>query len=89
MKATYVEINGEGREIFKNPITDDGIKKSAMGLLKVVNDADGVYRLLDRVSIEEAEGGELIEIYKDGNFNNITTLTEIRERLSKSINQIN
>ena len=27
MKATYVEVNGEGREIFKNPITDNGVKK--------------------------------------------------------------
>jgi nicotinamide phosphoribosyltransferase len=25
MKATYVEVNGEGREIFKDPITDDGV----------------------------------------------------------------
>ena len=29
MKATYVEVNGEGRKIFKKPITDDGTKISA------------------------------------------------------------
>ncbi len=36
MKATYAEINGESRPITKDPITDDGTKKSHSGLLKVV-----------------------------------------------------
>ena len=35
MKATYGEVDGEGREIFKDPITDDGTKKSARGLVKI------------------------------------------------------
>jgi nicotinamide phosphoribosyltransferase len=37
MKATYCEVNGEAREIFKDPITDDGTKRSAKGLLQVFN----------------------------------------------------
>lgn len=37
MKATYVEIDGVGRNITKNPITDSGVKKSAKGLLAIVN----------------------------------------------------
>jgi nicotinamide phosphoribosyltransferase len=37
MKATYAKINGQGVNIFKDPITDDGTKKSAKGLLKVVS----------------------------------------------------
>jgi nicotinamide phosphoribosyltransferase len=36
MKATYIEANGESIEIFKDPKTDDGQKKSARGLLRVV-----------------------------------------------------
>jgi nicotinamide phosphoribosyltransferase len=36
MKATYGEVNGESIEIFKDPKTDSGTKKSAKGLLKVV-----------------------------------------------------
>lgn len=35
MKATYVEANGKSYDIFKDPITDDGTKKSAKGLLAV------------------------------------------------------
>ena len=81
MKATYVEINGEGREIFKDPITGDGTKKSATGLLKVDKDENGNIVLYDKVSWEEENGGLLKTIYKDGEFTNTTTLTEIRKRL--------
>jgi nicotinic acid phosphoribosyltransferase len=52
MKATYVEVNGEGREIFKDPITDDGTKKSATGLLHVTKNENG-YMLVDKVSSED------------------------------------
>jgi len=94
MKATYVEvlkpIEGkskeewifEGREIFKDPITDDGTKKSATGLLRVTT-GEGGYKLVDRQTWEEEQTGELKPIYEDGIFYNLTTLTEIRERLKK------
>jgi nicotinamide phosphoribosyltransferase len=98
MKATYVELEvpkfGElvdqnlnteivGREIFKDPITDDGTKKSATGLLSVSRDAFGVISLNDKVSWELEGKGLLHTIYKDGEFQNQTTLTQIRERLKK------
>ncbi|MEX6626217.1 nicotinate phosphoribosyltransferase [Tenacibaculum salmonis] len=85
MKATSVVVNGERREIFKDPITDDGIKKSAKGLVKVVIE-NGEYNLIDQVSEVEEKEGELKEIYKDGKFYNITTLNEIRERINQNIN---
>jgi nicotinamide phosphoribosyltransferase len=85
MKATYVEVDGEGREIFKDPITDDGMKKSATGLLQVyrLKGAHGVsnYILKDKVSWEEEGEGLLKTIYKDGEFHNLTTLTGIRKKL--------
>jgi nicotinamide phosphoribosyltransferase len=84
MKATYVEVNGEGREIFKDPITDDGIKKSARGLLRVEElvGAHGRGLLLkDAVSWEDEQGGLLQTIYEDGTFYNKITLTEIRKKL--------
>ena len=80
MKATYVEVNGEGREIFKDPITDDGTKKSATGLLSVHNH-DGKYVLVDRCTWEGEEVSSLQTIYKDGEFGVFSTLTEIRARL--------
>lgn len=81
MKATYVEINGEGREIFKDPITDDGTKKSATGLLRVTTGENG-YKLVDMQTWAGEQTGELKSIYEDGVFYNQTTLTEIRKKLT-------
>jgi nicotinamide phosphoribosyltransferase len=81
MKATYVEVNGEGREIFKDPITDDGTKKSATGLLCVSTDNEGKLVLADKVSWDGEANGKLQTIYKDGKFSNVTDLETIRKRL--------
>jgi nicotinamide phosphoribosyltransferase len=101
MKATYVELldknlNSEtvGREIFKDPITDDGTKKSATGLLQVAEvlttDSMGKfhhssYALKDKATWEEESQGELQTLYKNGMFFNLTTLTEIRNRIKSAI----
>lgn len=87
VKATYVEIQDEngvttGREIFKDPLTDDGTKKSATGLLSVHKDDNGSYILKEKVTWEEEQTGCLNTIYKNGEFFNKTTLTEIRNRLN-------
>lgn len=81
MKATYCEVNGKGREIFKDPITDDGGKKSAKGLLCVYKDKDKGYKLGDQVHWEEESFGCLITIFEDGKFTNEVSLAEIREEL--------
>lgn len=90
MKATYVEVNGEGREIFKDPITDDGMKKSAKGLMKVYRNKGShgysTYQLQDQVSWEEESQGDLQTLYKDGEFHNLTTLTDVRKRLQHQVN---
>lgn len=82
MKATYVVVNGEGREIFKDPITDDGVKKSAKGLLYVA-DIDGELTLFDSVDRDRENCGELQLLYEDGVFYNTTTLTGVRNLLKK------
>jgi len=95
MKATYVEVKHpaesgspayaiEGREIFKDPITDDGTKKSATGLL-CVEDHDGKIGLYDKVSWNTEDTGLLQTIYCDGIFHNPVTLNEIRAKLDGAI----
>lgn len=81
MKATYGEVNGIGREIFKDPATDSGTKKSARGLLRVDKDKDGNYVLLDKQTPAEEKVGELKTTFKDGELVKETTLEEIRARL--------
>ncbi|WP_452601744.1 nicotinate phosphoribosyltransferase [Pontimicrobium sp. MEBiC06410] len=80
MKATYGEVDGEGREIYKDPITDDGTKKSAKGLIKIVKENNS-YKLIDQVSWEEEQQGELKEVYRDGELLIDDTLQSIRKRI--------
>ena len=82
MKATYVVVDGEGREIFKNPVTDDGTKRSATGLLNVQQE-NGRYVLYDKVSWEEEATSELKTVFKDGKITKEFTLAEIRKTLAK------
>ena len=84
MKATSVVVNGQRREIFKDPITDDGVKKSAKGLVKVIKE-DNQYALVDQVTEEEEKQGELKVIYEDGRFRENVNLQTIRERINNSI----
>ena len=78
MKATAGKVNGKTIEVFKDPKTDDGMKKSAKGFLKVV-EKDGEYILLDQQ--EDSEGGCLEEVFIDGKLIKDTTLTEIKNKL--------
>ncbi|WP_298781877.1 nicotinate phosphoribosyltransferase [uncultured Polaribacter sp.] len=84
MKATSVVVNGERREIFKDPITDDGIKKSAKGLIKV-DKVNNEFVLVDQVTPEEESKGELQVIYENGKFLNPITLQEIRKSINTNI----
>ncbi len=68
------------REIFKDPVTDDGTKKSAKGLLYVSPED---YHLTDQVSWEMEDKGALQIIFEDGKFYNETKLSEIRTKLNE------
>lgn len=83
-KCTAQQVNGELIPIFKDPITDSGMKKSAKGLLQVSLNKDNEYELKDNCTWEEEAEGELKVIFENGVFYNQTTLTEIR----KNINEI-
>lgn len=81
MKATYGEVNGEGREIYKDPITDDGTKKSAKGLIQIYKDPQGQYQLKDQCTWEEEKQGELREVFRDGKLLIDDSLANIRKRI--------
>lgn len=83
MKATYVEVDGEGREIFKNPVTDDGTKKSATGLLSVLKTENG-YVLNDRQTWEQESKSELKTVFKEGKITVDLTLQQIRENIKNN-----
>jgi nicotinamide phosphoribosyltransferase len=68
--------------IYKDPITDDGTKKSLKGLLCVdYFDQSSEIIVETECSPERENEGLLQTIYEDGKFYNQTTLEEIRNRL--------
>jgi nicotinamide phosphoribosyltransferase len=80
-KATYVEVNGESKEIEKDPITDPG-KRSHKGLLRLTWDNETGYVTEDQVSPDEEQMGLLQTVFKDGQITREFTLGEIRERVN-------
>ena len=77
-KATWVEINGEEKAIFKDPVTDDGTKKSACGLLCVKQGENGYY-VTDQVSREEEINGCLDVVFHNGKLFNQRDFQQIRD----------
>jgi nicotinamide phosphoribosyltransferase len=67
--------------IYKDPITDDGTKKSLKGLLSVDLKNQHVFQECDWKTEND---GDLQVIYEDGKFYNQTSLTEIRKTLSQN-----
>lgn len=80
MKATYGEVNGEGRAIFKDPKTDDGTKKSAKGLIAVHQNEAGQYAYQDECTWEQEQQGALKTVFLNGELTLEHNLSAIRER---------
>ncbi len=88
MKATWVQVNGEGIDIYKDPATDNGTKKSARGRIAVLKHRlTGKYELADSTTEAPAsvfEGGPfdaLETVWEDGKFVKTQTFAEVRARL--------
>lgn len=99
----YPQSEGEpfkkSYNIFKDPITDDGIKKSLKGLLSVIpvvsreelevpithktRPIKSTLIVKEECTFEEESQGLLQVIYEDGKFYNTISLSEIREKLNK------
>lgn len=83
MKATWCQINGVGKEIFKHPKTDDGTKNSLKGLIVVEKDENGKYVAHDCVSPEKEKQGCLETVFENGKIKKAFTFEEIRNNLKK------
>lgn len=81
MKATWGQVDGVSMDIFKDPKTDNGLKKSAKGLLHVAADENGDFVLTDGVSKNMELYGDLKTVFKDGRVFNTQSFEDIRARL--------
>ncbi len=84
LKSTFTIVNGEERKIYKDPKTDNGVKKSQTGLV-LVTEEGGELRLTDNLSIAEYEArkneDKLEVIFENGKLIKDLTLADIRARL--------
>src|ERR1044072_8180549 len=82
MKATNVVINGVEKPIFKDPVTDNGTKKSLKGRLGVYwknNIEGGSLVALDEITDQEQLDASLLTtVWKDGKFVKRYTFDEVR-----------
>jgi len=76
----------KGYNIYKDPVTDDGSKKSLKGFQFVyLHQNEYVVKSEVEEQVAYSDANILQTIYKDGKFFNKTTLTEIRERMDKLV----
>ena len=86
MKSTYQVVNGEGNNIFKDPITDSGTKKSAKGLLCVNQDLfTKEFTLQDECTVLEELTGALKVVMLNGKILNEVTFMQARELAMQSV----
>jgi nicotinamide phosphoribosyltransferase len=87
VKSTYGEVadadgNTVGIEIFKDPKTDDGLKKSAKGLTAVYREGD-TFVLKDQATWEEIQNCAFVKVFSDGKMTKEWSLQEIRAEVEK------
>ena len=77
MKATHGIINGKSADIFKDPKTDSGLKRSAKGYLRVDED----YTLSEGVTLAESQSGLLQAVFLNGKLTRFQDLHDVRKTL--------
>lgn len=88
IKSTACVINGEEKQIFKDPKTDDGIKKSQKGKVHVYKNSVGEIVWSDGHSLNSIISTDLLKpIFFDGMRMNLQTLKEIRNNL-REVNHV-
>jgi nicotinamide phosphoribosyltransferase len=81
LKSTLVVIDGKEIPIFKDPKTDDGVKKSQKGRVIVMKDRNS-FKAFDGFSLSDnISSDELKEVYRDGKLLAEETFSDIRKRL--------
>lgn len=88
LKTTYAVVNGEERFLFKNPITDNGVKKSQRGKVAVTYNKEEGIGYIDGLNAEQynnTRNNLLRPVFEDGELFIDEDLQTIRERVQKHI----
>lgn len=83
LKSTMCVINGDEKQIFKDPKTDNGIKKSQKGRVVVVQNIKGVIEFKDGLGLEDFVKGDMLqEVFRDGKLLVNENFSDIRARIA-------
>lgn len=84
LKSTLCVINGDEKQIFKDPKTDNGIKKSQKGRVVVLKDGDS-FKFMDGLSLKDnVVGDQLREVFRDGKLLIDENFSDIRTRIASA-----
>jgi nicotinamide phosphoribosyltransferase len=82
LKSTLCVIQGDEKQIFKDPKTDNGIKKSQKGRVVVLKDGDS-FKFMDGFSLTDTVvGDQLREVFRDGKLLIDENFADIRKRIA-------
>lgn len=81
LKSTLCIVNGEERQIFKDPKTDNGVKRSQKGRVGVFEDSNGYFHSDEHSLTQHLPGNLLHDVFINGELYNEQTLAQIRARL--------
>jgi nicotinamide phosphoribosyltransferase len=82
MKATWAEVDGRGVNLRKDPITDDGTKKSATGRLAVLKSPKGELWLKQEATPTDEWRSRLQPVWEDGGFVQFQNFDDVRQVLN-------
>lgn len=85
MKATWVEVDGVGRDIQKDPVTDNGTKRSATGRLAVYRNRMGDLALKQQATPAEEAESLLQPVWEDGRFLRYQSFDDVRAVLDSQL----
>lgn len=85
IKATHATVNGVGRDLYKNPVTDDGTKRSHKGRLSVRHSGDGVPYVVQGLPDQYHPDDLLRTVYEDGTLYNEQTLIDVRRMATTGV----
>lgn len=87
VKATWIQVDGVGRDVLKDPKTGSG-KKSATGRLAVLKDEDGELYLVEKATPEQEANSELKTIWEDNTWVRRQSFDDVRDTLRESAKNI-
>ena len=80
-KCCSVTVNGQQRDVFKDPVTDHG-KKSKSGRLDLIKWSNSGYRTINRNTWPHDCESALVTVYENGPTSYRTNLADIRSRMA-------